>query len=363
MISPGILAVWLLVLLVVSGVGMTFYYNPTAELAASSVAYMHMQVVIGDILHNTHRWSALLLLVFVTLHALRVYVRRAYLAPRDINWWLGLLLLLLIFSFGATGYILRWDIKAFTLISLVVDSFGQVPVIGRALTVLLLGGAELDVVPLYRGYAFHVWLLPAVLIPMVLIHLAVVLRQGLVDRPPQLLRQLSLSGRPLRVGLAPGLFLLLIMVGLASRLPHEIATDATTRSALPHPDWLLLVYILPFWVFRGRLRILGTLIVPALLFGYLIIVPKLYSRLARRWFKTALIVVGVAGVLWLLTQVSAVGAQVPMQGCSACHRETIVGDAPLTLTDFEVRDPDWLVDHLKDPPESLTAPFRLDNDG
>jgi quinol-cytochrome oxidoreductase complex cytochrome b subunit len=228
------------------------------------------------------------------------------------------------------------------------------------LTVLLLGGAELDVVPLYRGYAFHVWLLPAVLIPMVVMHLAVVLRQGLADYPPQFLRKFSLSGRPFLVSLTPGLILLLIMVGLASRLPHEITTDATTRSAVPHPDWLLLVYILPFWVFRGQFRILGTLILPTILIGFLIIVPRLSSQKARRWLKTTLIVVGVGGTLWLLAQVSAVGAQVPMQGCSACHRETIVGDAPLTLSDFDVRDPDWLVGHIKDPPKSLVAPFQSD---
>jgi len=96
-VSPGHFALLLIVALVLSGLGMTFFYSPTAEGAASSLAYLHEEQPLGWLLHNVHRWSALLLVTFVILHALRVWLTRAYRYPRDINWWLGLCLLLVVF--------------------------------------------------------------------------------------------------------------------------------------------------------------------------------------------------------------------------------------------------------------------------
>lgn len=89
-ISPGRIALILVILLILSGLGLTLYYHPTAERAASSLAYLHKEQPLGWLIHNTHRWSALLLFVFVILHALRVWLTGAYRFPRDINWWWGI---------------------------------------------------------------------------------------------------------------------------------------------------------------------------------------------------------------------------------------------------------------------------------
>lgn len=361
-VSPGYMTLLLAAILLLSGLGMTFFYNPTAERAASSLAYLHDEQPLGWLLHNVHRWSALLLLVFVILHALRVWLTRAYRYPRDLNWWLGLCLLLLVTIMGGTGYLLRWDIKAFALMDLVISNLSDVPGFGSLFVTVLLGGSELDVVPLYRGYALHVWFLPVVFFLLIGFHLLIVWRQGLAEIPIiwQRIRKRFSLGR--WIYLLPGLILLIVLFVLAILTPYEGQAGPADRSAWPHLDWLLMFYFLPFWFFKGENRILGTLVIPAGLFVFLMLVPRLKRIDSWRVMVIMLAVVGIVGVVWLFGQTSAMGYQVPLQGCNACHRPTIIGGAPTQLSEFDVRDPDWVVFHLQSPQESLLIPFSTPDD-
>jgi quinol-cytochrome oxidoreductase complex cytochrome b subunit len=358
-ISPGRIVLMLLALLVLSGLGLTLYYSPTAERAASSLAYLHRDQPLGWLLHNTHRWSALLLLALVVLHALRVWLTRAYRYPRDLNWWLGLFLSLMVIFLGGTGYLLRWDIKAFTLMDLVISNLSSVPGLGPLLVAIVLGGSGQDVVPLYRGYALHIWFLPAVLILLVTLHLFIVWNQGLSE--PSRAWQHLRDRLPLERwwDLLPGMALLLTIVVISVITPYEGQAGPIDRSPWPHPDWLLVFYFLPFWFFKGGSRILGTLIIPIGLLIFLALAPRMGRAGARRALVIALAAIGVVGVIWLFGQLSVMGYQVPMQGCTACHRSTIVGGAPTRLSEFKIRDPDWLVFHLRDPQGSLLVPFSM----
>jgi quinol-cytochrome oxidoreductase complex cytochrome b subunit len=355
--SPGRLALMLLALLIMSGLGLTLYYNPTAEGAALSLTNLHLDQPLGWLVHNTHRWSALLALIFLVLHALRAWLGRAYRYPRDLNWWLGLFLLLWVIFMGGTGYLLHWEIKAFTLMDLVISNLSGIPGLGPLLVAALLGGSELDVVPLFRGYALHVWFLPAVLVPLVTLHLLIAWKQGLSELPAA---WQHLKGRlPIRRGwdLLPGLGLLVIVIALSTVTPYEGQAGLNDRSAWPHPDWLLMFYFVPFWFFKGKSRVTGTLVIPIGLLVFLVLAPRLGRTGARRMIVVALAVLGVAGVIWLFGQISVMGYQIPMQGCTACHRSTITGGAPTRLSEFEIRDPDWLIFHLRDPQGSLLVPF------
>jgi quinol-cytochrome oxidoreductase complex cytochrome b subunit len=356
-ISPGRIALFLLILLVLSGLGLTLYYDPTAERAASSLAYLHREQPLGWLVHNTHRWSALLLFVFVILHALRVWLTKAYRFPRDINWWGGIFLLLLIIFMGGTGYLLRWDIKAFTLMDLIISNFSKVPVAGPLLVTAILGGSELDVVPLYRGYALHVWFLPFVVILVVIGHLLVAWRQGLADLSPAW-REFSRRFPVQRwQHLAPGMGLLIALLILSAITPHSGESGPSDLSAWPHPDWLLLLYFLPFWYLKGVASVVVGLIILTVMLTSLLLAPRLGRKNARPALFVTLSILGVAGIVWLFSQITYMGYQVPLQGCSSCHRPTIVGDAPIKLSEFKIRDPDWLVFHLKDPQGSLLVPF------
>jgi quinol-cytochrome oxidoreductase complex cytochrome b subunit len=355
--SLGRIALVLAALLGLSGIALTLFYVPTAERAAASLTFLHAERPMGWLIHNTHRWSALFLIIIVVLHALRVWIDRAFRFPRDLNWWVGLILLITTIIMGGTGYLLRWDIKAFALMDLVITNLLSVPILGPIFVTIVLGGTELDVIPLHRGYTLHVWFLPFALLVLILVHLLISWRQGLLE-PSQLWERLKprlpTKGR---LDLIPGLMVLAIVVGLSFLTPHEVAAGPVDRSALPHPDWILMFYFLPFWFFSGPSRAIGTLIIPGLLLAFLILAPKITKKITFRYIIPTLVIVGVIGVVWMMGQVSFMGYRVPIQGCNACHRETIEGGAPTDLTEFDIRDPDWIVYHLKEPLESIFDPM------
>jgi len=266
-------------------------------------------------------------------------------------------LLLLIFGLGGTGYLLRWDIKAFALMDLVISNLSDVPILGTLFVAVLLGGSEFDVVPLYRGYALHVWYLPMLLIIFVALHLGVVWRQGLLEIPStwQRLRQKLPLDR--WANMIPALLILTVLLVLSAATPLEGQAGPTDRFVWPHPDWLLLVYFLPFWFFKGESRIFGTLIIPLGMLLFLALAPRLGRTGVRRIVIVILAIVGIGGVVWLFSQTATMGYRVPLQGCNACHRPTIIGGAPSQVSEFDIRDPDWLVFHLTDPQGSLLVPF------
>lgn len=356
-VSLGRVAAILIGLLIVSGFGLLLYYKPTAEGAAPSLAALHQRQPVGWLIHNAHRWSALLLLITVILHALRGWLTRAYRPPRDLNWWVGLALLLLTLAMGGSGYLLRWDIKAFTLMELIVSSFSDLPVLGPILVGSMLGGTELGEVPLYRGFAIHVWVLPGLLASLVGLHLLIAWRQGLAERPRWWAR--LRSRLPAVPGFAwlPVLALLAGIILLSAVTPHEGQAGPSQRSGWPHPDWLLSFYLIPFWLSERSTRLLAAVVLPAALLTGLIVAPRLAGLgRYRPWVMTGLAVLGVVVAAGLIGQVVAIGATVPSQGCTACHRAGILGGAPAMLTEFRIRDPDWLMFHLREPEISILEP-------
>jgi len=356
--SLGRIALLLVVILVLSGFGLLLFYEPTAEGAAASLARLHKEQPAGWLIHNAHRWSALLLVVTLVLHALRSWVVRAYRAPRDLNWWLGILLLLIVILMGATGYLLRWDIKAFTLMDLIVRVFSDVPLLGRALVVAMLGTSDLETVPLYRGYVFHVWVIPLFLALTLAFHLLVAWRQGLSESPHWWRKWRARHPGVRWPHLLIGLGLLALVLALSFLTPHEGQGGPSEPSLWPHPDWILMFYLLPFWVFDESSRVVGAVVLPGLLLLVLVIAPKLSGRISNRWGLAALSALGIGGVIWLFGQTSYMGTQVPMQGCAACHRSGILGGAPTTLSEFRIRDPDWLIAHLLEPETSILTPYE-----
>ncbi len=354
--SLGRISAVLVALLVLSGFGLLLFYEPTAEGAAASLSHLHVNRPLGWLVHNTHRWSALMLLAAITLHALRTFLARAYHSPRDLNWWLGLVLLLLVIAMGATGYVLRWDIKAFALLDLLVTNSLEIPIVGRSIVQVMLGGAELDRVPLYRGYAFHVWVLPLLLISAIALHLLVAWRQGLAEQP-HWWQRLKVRLPDIRwLDLLPGAALLALVLLLAVLTPHEGQAGPVDRSPWPHPDWILGLYFLPFWYFSQSARSFGAVIIPGALLAFLILIPRIAGTKTKPWILTVLAALALVGVAWLFGQISFMGYQIPSQGCTACHQPGILEGAPTALSEFKIRDPAWLVFHLREPEISILSP-------
>jgi quinol-cytochrome oxidoreductase complex cytochrome b subunit len=167
----------------VTGILLTIYYVPTPDHAYDSVQFITQEVTAGWLIRGLHHWGASAMVVLCVLHMLRVIFSGAYKFPREVTWWTGVILLVVVIGFGFTGYLLPWDQKAYWATTVGTRIAGVTPVIGDALLRLLRGGADLSAVTLARFYGIHVWVLPASLLLLIGFHMYLVIRIGISAIP------------------------------------------------------------------------------------------------------------------------------------------------------------------------------------
>ena len=179
MYALGTATLFLMTLQFLTGILLLFYYVPTNDHAWNSIHYIMNEAYFGQLIRGIHYWSANFLLAFIGLHMAQVFLSGAYKAPREVNWVLGVTLLLLTLGVAFTGYALRWDQDGFwaTVVGIKIGSYS--PFVGSAVTHFLLGGDVAGPATLSRFFALHVWVLPALIAPLVLLHgVVLVLKHG-----------------------------------------------------------------------------------------------------------------------------------------------------------------------------------------
>ena len=171
------------ILQAVTGMFLAMYYAPTPDHAYDSIQYIMNEVVFGQVVRGLHHWGASAMVVLVVLHMLRIIVMGAYKYPREATWIVGVVLLLLTFGFGFTGYLLPWDEKAYWATTVGTNMVGTVPFVGGFLLVAARGGSDLGALTLTRFYAIHMLFLPSLTVGFIALHLFMVIRQG-ISVPP-----------------------------------------------------------------------------------------------------------------------------------------------------------------------------------
>jgi quinol-cytochrome oxidoreductase complex cytochrome b subunit len=174
----GIISVILFGVLVWTGVLLMFYYVPSVERAYPTMKEIQLSVPLGQFTRNMHRWSAHAMVLLVILHMARVFYTGAYKPPREFNWIVGVVLLLLTFGASFTGYLLPWDQLAYWAITVGTNIAGYAPVAGSAAREVLLGGGEVGQNALIRFYTLHVAILPVAITLLVSLHLWRVRKDG-----------------------------------------------------------------------------------------------------------------------------------------------------------------------------------------
>jgi len=174
----GIISVILFAILTVTGVLLMFYYVPSVERAYVDIVELQTQVAFGQLMRNAHRWGAHLMVLVVVLHMARVFYTGAYKPPREFNWIVGVVLLLLTLFASFTGYLLPWDQLSFWAITVGTNIAGYAPVLGSPARAILLGGREVGQEALTRFYALHIMVLPLALTLLVSLHLWRVRKDG-----------------------------------------------------------------------------------------------------------------------------------------------------------------------------------------
>src|SRR5579864_1936590 len=159
-----------MLVLIATGILLMFYYHPSVPQAYRDMKELQYVVDNGVFLRNLHRWAAHLMVISAFLHMLRVFYHRAYRPPRQFNWVIGVLLLLITLLLSYTGYLLPWDQLAFWAVTVGSNIAKAVPLMGDKMRFLLLGGNEVNANALLRFYVLHCVILPLAAVALVGIH-------------------------------------------------------------------------------------------------------------------------------------------------------------------------------------------------
>jgi quinol-cytochrome oxidoreductase complex cytochrome b subunit len=181
----GLITLYLFIILIATGTLLMFYYVPSTDQAYNNMKDLEFVVTAGLVLRNMHRWAAHLMVMFVVLHMCRVFYTAAYKSPREFNWGVGVVLMLLTLGLSFTGYLLPWDQLAYWAITVGTNIAGYAPVIGQKMKFLMLGGHVVGQSALIRFYVLHVMVLPGVALLFIAIHLWRVRKDGGLARPDE----------------------------------------------------------------------------------------------------------------------------------------------------------------------------------
>jgi len=216
---------------VCTGVLLMLYYRPSANEAFESVEFIMTVVPFGWLIRSIHSWSANLMVFFAMLHMVSVFFMKAYRRPRELTWVSGVALLFLVMGFGFSGYLLPWNQLAFFATKVGTDIAGVIPFVGPWMVRFLRGGDRVSGGTLSRFYGWHVALLPAITMVVLVAHLALVQLKGM--SVPAASEEESGRRKPMKFfpqfamrDLSGWIFALGVLAALAALFPWELGEKA-----------------------------------------------------------------------------------------------------------------------------------------
>jgi quinol-cytochrome oxidoreductase complex cytochrome b subunit len=166
----GTLTLGTFAILFITGILLMLYYHPSVPQAYADTKDLQFVVSSGQFLRNLHRWSAHAMVFLVFAHMFRVFYRGAYRPPREFNWVVGVILLLITLLLSYTGYLLPWDQLAFWAITVGSNIASAVPLMGDKVRFLMLGGHFVNANALLRFYVLHCMILPMAALLLIAVH-------------------------------------------------------------------------------------------------------------------------------------------------------------------------------------------------
>ncbi|HYT59989.1 MAG TPA: cytochrome b N-terminal domain-containing protein [Haliangiales bacterium] len=293
-----------------TGLFLWMSYSPSSQTAWESVYYIQNEMTGGWLLRGLHHFTASLMNVLLVLHLMQVVIDGAYRAPREINFWFGLGLLLLVLALSLTGYLLPWDQKGYWATKVATNIMGITPFIGPALQRLVIGGPDYGHHTLTRFFALHAGVLPACVVTLVGWHLFLFRRHGITAKDPkrkadeyfwpdQVLNDavacLAVLATVLFLVLRPWLF------HTGEDLGAELAApaDPSETYSAARPEWYFLFLFEFLKFFPGGTEIWGAIVIPGFIMLIIFLMPILgHWKLGHR-FNVGLSVSLLAGIIFL----------------------------------------------------------------
>ena len=192
----GGMAALLIVVQIISGIMLRFYYEPFPHKAYESVLIIQNSVLFGQLIRNIHHWSGIFIVLITFLHLLRVFLTGGFLDSRKVNWLVGLGLLILVIFSNFTGYLLPWDQLAYWAVTVGTSLLDYFPVIGAGIKKLIVGGDEINQNTLLIFYNFHTAVIPFLLVILSVYHFWRVRKAGGVILPPSTEKETQVLSYP-----------------------------------------------------------------------------------------------------------------------------------------------------------------------
>ena len=167
----------------VTGVFLAMYYDPSPTNAYESARYITNEVFLGEFVRGMHKWGSSVMVILVFLHMARTFFFGAYKYPRELNWIVGVVLLILTMVMSFTGYLLPFDQRSYWATIVGVNINGTGPLVGPYLSDFLRAGPEFGATTLSRFYAIHMLLIPGLIAALIGLHLYLVAKLGTTAPP------------------------------------------------------------------------------------------------------------------------------------------------------------------------------------
>jgi quinol-cytochrome oxidoreductase complex cytochrome b subunit len=276
---------YLFVVQIVTGILLAFYYQPSPTTAFESVRYITEEAAYGWFIRSVHKWGATLMVAAVVLHQMRVYFTGAYRKPREINWIVGMFLLLCTLVTGFTGYSLVYEQLSYWGGTVASNLMDEVPVLGGILKQFLLAGDAYNPRTLPRFFILHAAVLPVTMVLLIVLHILIIRLQGVTEfKVPgeTLVKQRHFNFFPdhFLTELLIGLVLMVLLCALSIHFPATLGPKADPLSTpeVIKPEWYFYVSFRWLKLFPLGFAVLSTGLVVFVFFAW----PFIDAAIRRR---------------------------------------------------------------------------------
>jgi quinol-cytochrome oxidoreductase complex cytochrome b subunit/mono/diheme cytochrome c family protein len=292
----------------ITGLMLWTAYSPSSLTAWESVFYIQHVMFLGDIVRGIHHYSAQAMVVLMAIHLIQVIIDGAYRAPRELNFWLGLVLLQIVLGLSLTGYLLPWDQKGYYATQVTTNIMSATPVVGQQIQVLAQGGTSYGHMTVTRFFAMHAGILPLLLMGFLALHIYVFRRHGLTVKEPRKAPDTTFWPDQVLKDCIACLAVLAVVLLLAVFKGAELSApaDPAVKFDAARPEWyfLFLFRFLRFEEIDALGLAVGAIVIPGVLFFIIAVMPitaKLLGPLGHTlnrafiWLM-AFVVVGLTGL-------------------------------------------------------------------
>jgi ubiquinol-cytochrome c reductase cytochrome b subunit len=290
---------------VITGVFLWMAYSPSTQTAWESVFYIQHEMTGGWLLRGIHHFMASAMVVLLALHFMQVVWDGAYRAPRELNFVLGLVLMLIVLGLALTGYLLPWDQKGYWATSVGTNLASQAPGIGPDIKKLAVGGSEYGHLTLTRFFALHAGVLPGLLVMFLTLHLALFRRHGIHARVPHRGEEQTFWPDQVLKDAIAALAVLAVVLGLTIYFGGAELTapaDPANPYDAARPEWYFLFLFQFLKWFPGQLELWGAFIIPGVVLVVLFLMPWIGRTKFGHMLNIAILFVLLGGAAALTAQ-------------------------------------------------------------